>query len=112
MDLNEYTKIQCFNCHADIPPPETPPQLLQEQQSVCEVCLNQQSTIIAAMQMQIEVLEKESSALRCSYQKEGQFYLSLSGDCSQEEIEKLEAELSALEQESLDLVSEEQAMNQ
>ncbi len=41
MDLNEYTKIQCFNCHADIPPPETPPQLLQEQQSVCEVCLNQ-----------------------------------------------------------------------
>lgn len=91
MDLNEYTKIQCFNCHADIPPPETPPQQLQGQQSVCEICLNQQSTIITVMQMQIQVLEKESALLKCSYQKEGQLYLSRSGDCSQEEIEELEA---------------------
>jgi hypothetical protein len=58
MDLNEYTKIQCFNCHNDILSPSLHSPDIHEINAVCEECINIESNQITAMKTQTEIMQR------------------------------------------------------
>lgn len=58
MDLNEYTKIQCFNCHSDILSTSINSPDHQETNPICEECINLESKQITDIKTQTAILQK------------------------------------------------------